>query len=229
MAKTSIITATELAYIQSEGKPSKTETAPPVLTLLKSPAIRAIMVTHFCNNWSLFLLLTWLPTFINKGLGVDYASVGMFTMIPFITSFFFYNISGGSADRMIKRGMKVVKVRKIMQSISLVGMAAAMMVVGYSDSVWMAIGIMTLGHILGSAAIGDFVVNHMDIAPKCAGTLMGITNIVAAIPGIIGVYAAGMLLEMTDSWVLVFQVAGAVSLFGMFYYLHNASSEKQFD
>ena len=73
------ITAKELAHIQSEGEPSKAETAPPILSLLKSPAIRAIMVAHFCNNWSLFLLLTWLPTFINKGLGVDYASVGMFT------------------------------------------------------------------------------------------------------------------------------------------------------
>ena len=169
------ITAKELAHIQSEGEPSKTETAPPILSLLKSPAVRAIMVAHFCNNWSLFLLLTWLPTFINKGLGVDYASVGMFTMIPFVTSFFFYNISGGIADRMIKSGMQVVKVRKIMQSISLGGMAGAMMVVGYSNNIWMAIGIMTIGNILGSAAIGGFVVNHMDIAPKYAGTLMGIT------------------------------------------------------
>ena len=223
------ITAKELAHIQLEGEPSKTETAPPILSLLKSPAVRAIMVAHFCNNWSLFLLLTWLPTFINKGLGVDYASVGMFTMIPFVTSFFFYNISGGIADRMIKSGMQVVKVRKIMQSISLGGMAATMMVVGYSNNIWMAIGIMTIGNILGSAAIGGFVVNHMDIAPKYAGTLMGITNTAAAVPGIIGVYAAGMILEMTGSWVLVFQVAGTVSLFGMFYYLRNASSDKQFD
>jgi MFS family permease len=223
------ITAKELAHIQLEGEPSKTETAPPILSLLKSPAVRAIMVAHFCNNWSLFLLLTWLPTFINKGLGVDYASVGMFTMIPFVTSFFFYNISGGIADRMIKSGMQVVKVRKIMQSISLGGMAAAMMVVGYSNNIWMAIGIMMIGNILGSAAIGGFVVNHMDIAPKYAGTLMGITNTAAAVPGIIGVYAAGMILEMTGSWVLVFQVAGTVSLFGMFYYLRNASSDKQFD
>jgi MFS family permease len=223
------ITAKELAHIQLEGEPSKTETAPPILSLLKSPAVRAIMVAHFCNNWSLFLLLTWLPTFINKGLGVDYASVGMFTMIPFVTSFFFYNISGGIADRMIKSGMQVVKVRKIMQSISLGGMAAAMMVVGYSNNIWMAIGIMMIGNILGSAAIGGFVVNHMDIAPKYAGTLMGITNTAAAVPGIIGVYVAGMILEMTGSWVLVFQVAGTVSLFGMFYYLRNASSDKQFD
>jgi MFS transporter, ACS family, solute carrier family 17 (sodium-dependent inorganic phosphate cotransporter), other len=187
------------------------------------------MVAHFCNNWSLFLMLTWLPTFINKGLGVDYASVGWFTMVPFIISVVFYNISGGVADRMIKGGMAVIRVRKIMQTVSLGGMTAAMMVVGYADNVWMAIGIMTVGNILGSAAIGGFVVNHMDIAPKYAGTLMGITNTVAAVPGIIGVYAAGMILELTGSWVLVFQLAGCVSLFGMIFYLLFASAEKQFD
>ena len=149
--------------------------------------------------------------------------------VPFIISVLFYNISGNIADRMIKGGMAVVKVRKIMQSVSLGGMAATMMVVGYAESVWVAIGIMTLGNILGSAAIGGFVVNHMDIAPKYAGTLMGITNTMAAIPGIIGVYAAGYILEATGSWVMVFQLAGAVSLFGMLFYLIFASADKQFD
>jgi MFS family permease len=150
-------------------------------------------------------------------------------MIPFITSFVFYNISGSVADHMIKKGMSIIKVRKIMQTISLGGMTAAMMSVGYSDSIWMAIGIMTIGNILGSAAIGGFVVNHMDIAPKYAGTLMGVTNTVAAVPGIIGVYAAGLILELTGSWILVFQLAGLVSVIGMIYYLRHASAEKQFD
>ncbi len=223
------ITAQELAHIQSDGEPSKTQAAPQVLTLLKSPAILAIMVAHFCNNWSLFLLLSWLPTFINKGLGVEYASIGYFTMVPFIVSFLFFNIFGGIADRMINSGMAVIRVRKIMQCISLGGMAAGMMVVGYAESIWVAIAIMTVSNALGSAAVGGFVVNHMDIAPKYAGTLMGITNTIATVPGIIGVYTAGLILELTGSWALIFQLAGAICLFGMLFYLRFASADKQFD
>ena len=30
---------------------------------------------HFCHNWSPYVPLTWLPTFVNKGLGVEFASV----------------------------------------------------------------------------------------------------------------------------------------------------------
>jgi MFS family permease len=223
------ISAQELAYIQSDGEPGKTHTAPQIFKLLKSPANLAIMVAHFCNNWSLFLLLSWLPTFINKGLGVDYTSIGFYTMVPFIVSFLFFNIFGSIADRMINNGMAVVRVRKIMQSISLGGMAAAMMVVGYSESIWVAIAIMTIGNALASAAVGGFVVNHMDIAPKYAGTLMGITNTIATVPGIIGVYTAGLILELTGSWAMVFQLAGAICLFGMLFYLRFASADKQFD
>ena len=33
-------------------------------------------------------------------------------------------------------------------------------------------------------AAGGFIVNHADIGPKYTGTLMGITNMIGAIPGI---------------------------------------------
>jgi ACS family sodium-dependent inorganic phosphate cotransporter len=92
-----------------------------------------------------------------------------------------------------------------------------------------AIAIMTIGNALASAAVGGFVVNHMDIAPKYAGTLMGITNTIATVPGIIGVYTAGLILELTGSWAMVFQLAGAICLFGMLFYLRFASADKQFD
>ena len=35
-------------------------------------------------------------------------------------------------------------------------------------------------------AIAGFHINHIDLAPQYAGILMGITNSVATIPGIIG-------------------------------------------
>jgi MFS transporter, ACS family, solute carrier family 17 (sodium-dependent inorganic phosphate cotransporter), other len=79
----------------------------------------------------------------------------------------------------------------------------------------MAIAVMTVGNALGAFVTGGFAVNHMDIAPRYAGTLMGITNTAGTIPGIIGVFVSGMILELTGSWTLVFQVASGVTLFGL--------------
>lgn len=189
----------------------------------------AIIVAHFCNNWSLYVLLSWLPTFVNKGLGVDYSSVGWVTMIPHVASFVMLNVAGNIADRMIKSGMDVGRVRKICQTIGFGGIAAALSVVGEVDSVWMAIAIMSIGNGLGAFVTGGFAVNHMDIAPKHAGTLMGITNTAGTIPGIIGVSVSGLILQQTGSWALVFQVAAGVTLFGLIFYLLFASGKKLID
>jgi len=223
------ISATELNFIQTGATTAETVKAPPLREFLKCGAVWGIIIPHFCNNWSLYVLLSWLPTFVNKGLGVDYASVGWITMIPHIASFMFLNIAGNIADRLIRNGMLVGRVRKLMQTIGCGGLATALFFVGEVDSVWMAISIMAVGSALGAFVTGGFAVNHMDIAPKHAGTLMGITNTAGTIPGIIGVFVSGMILEMTGSWALVFQVAGGVTLVGLVAFLLLSRSETLFD
>ena len=224
------ITAAERAYIAARSTPAGAPgSAPSIAEFLKHPSVWAIIVAHFCNNWSLYVLLSWLPTFVNKGLGVDFAAVGVFTMIPHIASFLFLNVAGSVADRLIRRGMDVGRVRKLMQTIGFGGTTIALLIVGEVHSAPMAIAVMSIGSAIGAFVTGGFVVNHMDIAPRSAGTLMGITNTAATIPGIIGVYVSGLILEATGSWALVFQVTAGVTLFGLVFYLVFASGKQLFD
>ncbi|NJN52963.1 MAG: ACS family MFS transporter, partial [Gammaproteobacteria bacterium] len=222
------IDAAELALIQIDS-PAERPARPKWGEFFSKMPVWAIIVAHFCNNWSLYVLLSWLPTFVNKGLGVDYGSVGWVTMIPHIASFVMLNVAGNVADRMIKSGMDVGRVRKICQTIGFGGIAGALSIVGEVDSVWMAITIMSIGNGLGAFVTGGFAVNHMDIAPKHAGTLMGITNTAGTIPGIIGVSVSGLILQQTGSWALVFQVAAGVTLFGLLFYLLFSSGKKLID
>ena len=197
--------------------------------LFRSRAVWAIIVAHFCNNWSLYVLLSWLPTFVTDGLGVSFANSGLVSMLPHLVSFVFLNVAGQVADRMVRSGMGVTRVRKTCQAIGFGGIAAALFVVGEVDSAWLAITIMCVGNALGAFVTGGCAVNHMDVAPNHAGKLMGITNTFATIPGIIGVTVSGFILEATGSWALVFQVAGGVTVIGLVFYLLFASGEKQFD
>ena len=223
------VSAEELATIQDDVGESTEPITTPWAALFSSTAVWAIIVAHFCNNWSLYVLLSWLPTFVNKGLGVDYAQIGWFTMVPSIVAFIALNVAGNIADRFIRGGADVQRVRKTMQTIGFGGIALSLGVVGYVHSAGVAIGIMAAGNAIGAFVTGGFAVNHMDIAPKHAGTLMGITNTAGTIPGIIGVYVSGVILEQTQSWVLVFQVAAGVTLFGLLFFLIFARGEKQFD
>ena len=60
----------------------------------------------------------------------------------------------------------------------------------------------TLAVTLFSVALGasnlnvaSFVCNHLDISPRFAGVLMGISNTAATIPGIMGPYIVGRLTD----------------------------------
>ena len=224
------VTQIELQTIRDGEEQGLPEAQPPSLRqILSKPAVWAIIVSHFCANWGSYVLLAWLPTYINKGLGVDFAAVGIVTMIPSLFSFLALNAGGWLADRMIRRGMDVTRVRKTMQTVGFGGSAVILATVGYVESVAIAIAMMSLGNIFGGAMSGGFGVNHLDIAPRGAGMIMGLSNTAATIPGIIGVYISGVILESTGSWALVFQTAAGVLAFGLVFYLIFASSKKLFD
>ncbi len=197
--------------------------------LLTNMPLWAIIVAHFANNWTLYVILSWLPKYVNEGLGVDFASIGYVSMLPHLAPMAGLLTMGYFSDRLLARVKNVTRLRKVMQTIAFGGLAACLLGVAEVTSATAAIGLMCLGKIFGSFGMGGHSVNHLDIGPRHAGTLMGITNTAGTIPGIIGVYVTGLILDATNSWALVFQVTAGVTLFGMVFYAIFASGEKQFD
>ena len=228
------ITPEELAVIGEQGT-AETVTGEPtnppkIRAMLGSMAVWAIIVSHFCSNWGGYVLLSWLPTYFTEGLGVDFAAVGLATMIPSVASFIFLNVAGWVTDKMIAGNrFSLTFIRKLMQTIGFGGGAVVLAVVGYVDSIPLAIAIMSIGSVIGAFAMGGWGSNHMDIAPKHAGTLMGLTNTAGTLPGIIGVFVSGLILEWTGSWIIVFQVAAAINVFGLVFYLIFARTDPEFD
>ncbi len=196
--------------------------------VMKNTSVWAIIIAHFCNNWTLFLILSWLPTFLSGAYGVDMESVGKLAIMPHICTFLFLNVAGFTADHLIKNGMAVIKVRKLMMLIGFGGISASMMSVGYAPDAYVAIAIMSAGAALGAFVTGGFSVNIMDLAPRHAGSLLGITNTAGTLAGATSVYFAGWVLSETNSWALVFQTGGAITILGLIFYLIFASSEQQF-
>ncbi len=222
------ISEAELEEIGTGVQQADASAAPPLKAMLGSMAVWAIIVSHFCSNWGGYVLLSWLPTYFAEGLGVDFAAVGLATMLPSVASFLFLNVAGWVTDKWIATGANLTMVRKSMQAIGFGGGALVLAVVGYVESVPWAIALMSLGSIIGAFAMGGWGSNHMDIAPKHAGTLMGVTNTAGTVPGIIGVFVSGLILQWTGSWIIVFQVAAAINLFGLVFYLIFARTEVEF-
>jgi MFS transporter, ACS family, solute carrier family 17 (sodium-dependent inorganic phosphate cotransporter), other len=92
-----------------------------------------------------------------------------------------------------------------------------------------AIALMACVMGLAAFAMGGFGVNHLDVAPRYAGVLMGISNTAGTLPGIVGVVATGFILDITGSWAIVFGTAAAVYLIGLAVWLVFATGKRIID
>ena len=223
------ISKDELTLIEETAPTTEEAKKLPWKVLITNKPLWAIAVAHFCSNYSLFVFLSWLPVFINQGLGVKFSSVGILAMLPHLTSFVFLNLGGYFGDFLVRRNVKLLTVRKICNTIGFGGAGICLALIPSFESVGQIITILCIGNAFSGMAAGGFIINHADIGPRYTGTLMGITNMIGAIPGIFGVYLSGLILKTTNSWDAVFYVTASVMFFGMMFYLLFASTNKQFD
>nr|CAD7455016.1 unnamed protein product [Timema tahoe] len=68
-------------------------------------------------------------------------------------------------------------------------------------------------------------VNPQDLAPKHSGSVFGLMNTIGAVPGFLGVYLAGYILETTKSWVAVFQATAAINILGCIVFVIYGSAK----
>ena len=226
----------ELHYIKTEA-PSK-ESAPtiPLLKLIRNAPFMAIVVATFCNNWSLYTFLSYLPKYVNApvaqgGMGIDLGSnVFIYSiLIPSLVAIFSLILGGFLADGLIKRGYGLLNVRRSVNSIGFFGSALLLYLISLEDSLINVVILLSLINVCSGICAGGFGVNHADLGPKYTGSLVGIAGSIGMLAAIISPIAAGYILEITNSWSSIFYVCTFVLLFGGTFYLLFASVEKQFD
>ena len=197
--------------------------------MLRSRAVWAIAIAHICINWSLYLVLSWFPTFVNRELGADLQLAGFLALAPTIVSLIMAPLAGRLFDRLVARGRDRLKVRCTMQSLAFVGITAAMMGITLTDSLILSVTVITLSNALTAFSIGGFVTNHLDIAPNQSGLLMGVTNTLAAVSSSASVFVSGWIQDLSGGWDAVFLTAAGVSVFGAIIYASLAGVEREFD
>ena len=207
----------ELRLIKNEA-PSK-ETAPsiPFLKLLKNMPFLAIALATFCNNWSLYTFLSYLPKYVNAplnegGMGVDLGSSTFVIaiLIPCVVSIISLILGGYLADGLIKRGFAVIKVRKVVNSIGFFGSAFFLLLMSNEDSLLNVVILLSLINICSGICAGGFGVNHADLGPKYTGSLVGISGSIGMIAAILSPIVAGTVLEITNSWTIIFYICSGV-------------------
>jgi len=214
------VSGSETGAIESaaEDSAAKDKDIPWRMIFSRAP-VWAIFVGHFCTNWGLYVLLSWLPSYFSSQLGVNLRSVWIFVAPPWIASFLCSNLSGWIADRMIVSGYSVTFTRKTMQTIGMLGPAVALSALATADDAVTAVVLLSISLGLASFAFAGVGCNHLDISPRHAGVIFGISNTGATIPGIVGVVVTGMLVDQTGTYASAFYLTAGVYLIGLVFYL----------
>lgn len=197
--------------------------------ILRTPAVWAIIVNHFCNNWSLYVLLAWLPSYFKATFNVSLASAGLLSAAPPLASFLMANFAGSAADRLMRQGRSATYVRKLMQGVGLFGCAAFLLMVPLAASPGMGVFLMSSASGCLGCCLAGFGANSFDIAPRYADVIWGISNTFATIPGIIGVAVTGWLVQRSGSYTTAFVVTAAIAALGGIVFMVIGSGERKIE
>ena len=226
----------ELEYIKAKAPANSAAPSIPFLEVIKNRPFIAIVVATFCNNWALFTFLSYLPKFMSSskemgGLELELGSnlFILLILVPSVVSVFALILGGISADMLIKRGYKTIKVRKFFNSLGFFGAALFLFLLPFQSSIILVITLLCLTNLCSGLGAGGFGVNHADLGPKYTGSLFGISGSLGMVAAVLSPIIAGIILQATNSWTLIFHLCSGFLIFGGIYYLLFASADKQFD
>jgi ACS family sodium-dependent inorganic phosphate cotransporter len=229
----------------------------PWLSFARSPAVWAVVVTHFCFNYGYYTLLAWLPSYFEGALGMSLGASSTLSLLPYVAMVAMTPVVGPVADAAAAR-LGVTTVRKAAQALSFLGPAACMLALaaltpvtpaaaaaaaaampalptwllgaagGGAPPVALVVALMSLAFGLSAWSRAGLYCNHQDLSPRYASILLGVSNTAGALPGVLGVWAAGVLLDVTGSWPLaVFLPTAAAQLLGTLVFSCFGSGENQ--
>jgi len=185
--------------------------------LLRVP-VWAIVAGHFAMTWTLYFLLAWLPSYFRDVQHLSIANAGLFSAAPWLTMFVVTHLVAPVADGMIRRGISVTFTRKLMQCTGLL-LAAGFLLATRSAQSPQAALVLLCG---ATGALGftwsGYACNALDIAPRHSTWLVGFSNTIATIPGIVGVAITGWLVDVTGTYSAPFILAAAIAVLGALVY-----------
>jgi MFS family permease len=167
-------------------------------------------------NYSFYLLLTWLPSYLSTTHHIDLLHSAFYTSVPWlIATILDLAVGGWLVDALIQRGRNPVRVR---QSILIGGTALGLGIFGAANAqtttsalIWISL---CIGGLSAASPVGWSIPSL--IAPKeSVGTLGGILNFGNQLSGIAAPIVTGYVVQATHSFFWAFAVAGTFLLIGI--------------
>ncbi|GAB3630332.1 MFS transporter [Pandoraea terrae] len=198
---------TEIGYSRGECQRAA-KAATPWRRLFK----RMWLVTFvdFCYGWSLWVYLTWLPSYLKDSRGFDLKQLALFTALPLMAGVVGDTLGGVLSDRIFKHTGNLRLARGAILFVGLAGSLVFIVPMIFTADAVNAVVLLSLSFFFLELTNAVLWSLPLDIAGKFAGTAGGMMNTGFGLAGMISPVAFGYLIEMTGSYTLPFMISAGL-------------------
>ena len=184
--------------------------------LLQQPKVYGLAMGWGAYNYTFYLLLAWLPSYLLISLHLDLLHSVFYTSVPWLFATFTDLVVGGwLVDDLIGRGWNPNTVR---QAVLIGGTALGLGILGAARAHTPATALFWISLSIGGLAAAAPVAWTVPslIAPReCVGTIGGIANLCGQIGGISAPIITGYIVSATHAFSSAFVTATGILLLGI--------------
>jgi MFS family permease len=176
--------------------------------------ILPVTIVDFCYGWTLWLFLSWIPTFFFENYHLDLQASAIFSAGVLFAGVIGDTVGGLASDRLLRMtGSLVIARRSVIVTGFLGAFVFLVPVVLIHDLRIAAIGL-SLAFFFAELIVAPIWSIPMDIAPRYAGSASGMMNFGFGVAGLVSPSSFGYLVDRTGSWVVPFTGSIALLLLG---------------
>jgi len=195
--------------------PSVKTTAKPVPWRRLIVRMLPVTLTYFCYGWSLWLFLSWLPSFFREGgYHLDLKQSALYSSGVFLAGVVGDALGGIISDYILHRTGRVAFSRLVVIVVGMLGAAGCLIPVLFLRDVMPLALCLSGGFFFLELVIGPIWSVPMDIAPQYSGTASGLMNTGSAAAAIVSPLVFGYIIDVTGDWHLPFYGSVGLLLIG---------------
>jgi len=207
----SAITQDELAALPSRGRDDEKQSVP---WLRLARRIAPASGVDFCYGWTLWLFLTWIPSFFVQNYHLALASSALYSSGVFLAGVVGDTLGGVASDRILRRSGKLVLARRSVIIVGFLGGCMFLVPVVLIHDLTISAVCLSLAFFFAELIVAPIWAVPMDIAPRYAGSASGLMNFGSAFAGIVSPFFFGFMVDLTGTWTLPFIASIALLLLG---------------
>ena len=187
----------------------------PMAALLKCKSMWGVFITQGCAVYTVYLFLTWLPSYLQATRGLTLLKTGLYTAIPYAVAVPGTILIGALSDRLL-RDVGVTSGRRRLMVVIMLLCSSGILLTPWITETWILLALFSVSLTSIGSAVGLNITLTNDLLtnPGNAGRANGFLVTGGNLFGVLAPIITGYVISGTGSYDWAFVVAGLLLLCG---------------